>query len=57
MAYTTETRHSTGDKCPTSGIWAPNCAGKQIALSVGETFPPCSHCRRAVVWTLVRATR
>ena len=47
----------TGQKCPASGIWSPNCQGKQIALSVGETFPPCNHCRRAVTWTLVQPTR
>ena len=47
----------TGGRCPQSGIYRPNCSGKQIALSVGETFPPCTHCRRAVTWTLIQATR
>ena len=47
----------TGAKCQQSGIYRPNCGGKEIALSVGETFPPCSHCHRAVAWTLVRATQ
>jgi hypothetical protein len=56
MAQPTAVRQRTGDTCPTSGIWAPDCIGKQIALSVGKTFPPCSHCHRAVTWTLVRAT-
>jgi hypothetical protein len=45
---------STGHKCSTSGIY--RSGRKEIALSVGETFPPCSHCHRAVNWILVRAT-
>ena len=36
---------STGHKCQTSGIYGNDCHAKQIALSVGETFPPCSNCR------------
>ena len=48
---------STGHKCTTSGIYRSSCNGRtEIALSNGETFPPCSHCRHAVTWTLVRAT-
>ncbi len=32
---------STGHKCSTSGIYRSDCSGrKEIALSVGETFPP-----------------
>jgi len=46
----------TGSKCQTSGIYANDCHAKQIALSVGETFPPCSHCHKAANWNLVRAT-
>jgi len=57
MLPTTTLSHQTGGKCPTSGIWTPDCAGKQIALSKGETFPPCSHCNRAVTWTLVIETK
>jgi hypothetical protein len=47
---------STGSTCQTSGIYRPDCTGKEIALSVGERFPPCSHCNRSVNWTLVRPT-
>jgi hypothetical protein len=48
---------TTGHKCTASGIYQGNCVARtQIALSKGETFPPCNHCRRAVTWTLVRAT-
>jgi hypothetical protein len=47
---------STGHKCPQSGIYKNNCHSKRIALSVGETFPPCSDCHKAATWTLVQAT-
>jgi len=47
----------TGHTCPQSGIYANDCHAKEIALSVGETFPPCSHCRRPADWRLIRATR
>lgn len=47
---------STGHPCSTSGIYRPDCGGKEIALSKGEIFPPCAHCDKAVNWTLVQAT-
>jgi hypothetical protein len=48
---------STGKKCEISGIYQSDCTNKpQIALSKSETFPPYSHCRRAVNWSLIRAT-
>jgi hypothetical protein len=47
----------TGAKCQQSGIYGNDCHAKQIALSRGETFPPCSHCRQAANWTLIRATQ
>jgi len=47
----------TGEVCQQSGIYSNDCHAKQIALSVGERFPPCSGCRRAANWRLVRATR
>ena len=48
---------NTGLKCATSGIYRSSCnARTEIALSKNETFPPCSHCRKAVTWTLVRPT-
>lgn len=60
----TETRRSstltgnTGATCPQSGIWQGNDQHReQIALSRGETFPPCRDCRSAVVWTLITATK
>ncbi len=47
---------STGQKCQQSGIYRSTCCGQEIALSKGDTFPPCQECRRAANWTLVRAT-
>lgn len=47
----------TGHKAAVSGIYANDCHAKEIALSVGETFPPCAQCRRAVNWRLIRRTR
>jgi hypothetical protein len=55
----------TGEKCQTSGIYDGVCTKngqhqvKQIAVSVGNTFPPChtATCAGAVRYTLVRATR
>jgi hypothetical protein len=47
----------TGQSAPQSGIYSNDCHAKQIALSKGETFPPCSHCHRAANWRLVQATR
>lgn len=47
----------TGQICQQSGIYRSDCKDKiQIALSVGERFPPCRNCTEAVNWTLVRAT-
>ena len=48
----------TGSKAQQSGIYRSDCRDRyEIALSVGETFPPCWACHRAVNWRLVRPTR
>jgi hypothetical protein len=49
---------STGHPCPASGIWRSQsaCHTIEIALSVGEVFPPCRDCKRAVTWVLIRRT-
>ncbi len=48
----------TGSTCQQSGIYRGGCTcSKEIALSKGETFPPCTGCRRAINWTLIRSTR
>jgi hypothetical protein len=51
--------YRTGEKCPTSGLYAHPCTGKNgekntIPLSKTETFPPCRACG-SVKWTLVMA--
>jgi hypothetical protein len=48
---------STGQKCGQSGIWQNTCSDRlQIALSKGDTFPPCRN-HGSVNWTLIQATR
>jgi hypothetical protein len=47
----------TGQKCEQSGIYDSNCHTKQIALSKGDTFPPCRTCQKSVTWTLSQATK
>lgn len=48
----------TGETCSTSGIYKPDHVhAKEIALSVGERFPPCHGCNQRITWTLVRATK
>jgi len=47
---------STGHKCEQSGIYQFNCSDVlQIALSKGDTFPPCGK-HGAVTWNLITAT-
>jgi hypothetical protein len=47
----------TGEKATQSGLYRGDDAHKEeIALSRNETFPPCGDCKRAVNWTLLRAT-
>jgi hypothetical protein len=48
----------TGLICEQSGIYRGDCYGsREIALSRGDKFPPCSGCRDAVNWRLVRPTQ
>lgn len=52
----------SGEKCGTSGIYNGTCNNqhvRQIALSNGDTFPPChtSNCSGSVTWTLAQATK
>jgi hypothetical protein len=48
----------TGHKCERSGIYQGQDSCKvQIALSKGDTFPPCGQCGKGVDWTLIRATQ
>jgi hypothetical protein len=48
--------HKPETVCPRPGIYRPDRRRREIALSVGEKFPPCSHCNLAVNWTLIRPT-
>jgi hypothetical protein len=48
----------TGHKCEQSGIYRGNCSCRtEIALSKGDTYPPCRTCSKGVTWTLVRPTQ
>jgi len=52
----------TGEKCQTSGIYTGSCHNhhvKEVALSVGNTFPPCNtgSCSGAVTYTLKTQTK
>ena len=47
---------TTGQKCMHSGIYQSGCPDRlQIALSRGDTFPPCRN-HGNVYWNLVTAT-
>lgn len=46
----------TSTKCTQSGIYVSNCSDAiQIALSKGDTFPPCRN-HGSVSWRLIQAT-
>lgn len=50
---------TTGQTCTQSGIYrCSKHSSKEIALSKGETFPPCSYDGgHGATWILVRATK
>jgi len=44
---------STGEKCQQSGIYyCKSHTSNTIALSKGDTFPPCSDGRHGATWVL-----
>lgn len=47
---------TTGHPAERSGIYRSSCCSYEVALSKGNTFPPCAQHRGAVQWTLVRPT-
>ena len=48
---------TTGQKCSQSGIYQSACGDRlQIALSRGDTFPPCRN-HGSVSWQLIQATQ
>jgi hypothetical protein len=43
--------------CATAGMYRSDCADpERTTLAVGDTFPKCPSCRKAVGWNLVVAT-
>jgi len=46
-----------GNKCQQSGIYKPSCGDHQIALSKGDTFPPCAGAHTGISWILVTPTQ
>jgi hypothetical protein len=52
-----ETGTRTEGACATAGIYRSDCADQERAtLAVGDIFPKCPSCRKAVGWNLVVAT-
>jgi hypothetical protein len=51
-----------GDKCQQSGIYSGTCSkghAKEVALSKGDTFPPCGNggCTGSMSYTLKTPTK
>jgi hypothetical protein len=45
---------STGDRCVTTGNYASDCGAQwTVSLNIGDNFPPCPHCHRAVRYRFV----
>lgn len=52
-----ETGTRTDTTCTTAGIYRSDCADKErVTVAVGDTFPRCPSCRKAVGWELAVAT-
>jgi len=43
----------TGQKATVSGIYQNDCHLRRLALSNGDTCPPCPTCHKNCNWTLV----
>lgn len=51
-----ETDTRTDTTCVTAGIYRSNCADEErVTLAVGDNFPKCPSCRKAVGWNLAVA--
>jgi len=51
----TDTR--TDVACTTAGIYRSDCADQErVTLAIGDNFPRCPSCRKAVGWDLAEAT-
>lgn len=47
----------TDTTCTTAGIYRSACADQErVTMAVGDTFPKCPSCRKAVSWNLAAAT-
>jgi hypothetical protein len=52
-----ETDARTDAACEIAGIYRSDCADQErVTVTVGDTFPKCPSCRKAVGWNLVVAT-
>jgi hypothetical protein len=46
----------TGNTCSESAVYkCQTCGTQEIPLSKGETFPPCSTCKKGGEWKMVRS--
>jgi len=53
----TDTDSRTGTSCVTAGIYRSDCADQErVTMAVGDTFPKCPSCRKAVAWRMAAAT-
>jgi hypothetical protein len=52
-----DTDIKTDATCTTAGIYRSSCADQErVTVAVGDTFPRCPSCRKAVGWDLAVAT-
>lgn len=48
---------TTDTTCTTAGIYRSDCADQErVTMAVGDAFPKCPSCRKAVGWALAVAT-
>ena len=53
----TDTAIRSGASCVTAGIYRSDCADQErVTMAVGDTFPKCPSCRKAVGWRLAAAS-
>ena len=51
-----DTDARTDAACTTAGIYRSDCSDQErVTLAVGDTFPRCPSCRKAVGWNLAVA--
>jgi hypothetical protein len=53
-----DTDTKTDNACSVAGIYRSDCSDKErITVVVGDLFPKCPSCRKAVAWNLAVATQ